>query len=350
MTDTAFNLLLPALKQAKGDSLWIADENLLQAQLPSTAGVQAMTNRLDLHQALNQQGWQSQFSDFDFSTLADQSLDRVIYRVSKEKPVVHHIINQACRVLKTGGVLELAGEKGEGIKSYIDKAKKLFGGQCHAEKADRNYWHARLTRPTTPGPALDDSDYASVRDAVSDEQFSFRSKPGLFGWNKVDKGSQFLIEQLDTLLDGQQPQRCLDLGCGYGYLSLHLAHYLKAQGCDITATDNNAAAIQCCQQNFEQQHVNGQVIAANCAQGISGPFDLIICNPPFHTGFSVENSLTDRFLAAAATRLSTQGSACFVVNKHIALEKKARHWFKTIDTCADNGHFKLVRLRQPLCS
>lgn len=347
MTDTAFNLILPALKQTVGESLWIADENLLETQLSATASTRAITNRLDLHQALQQQGWQSQFSDFDFSNIADQSLDRVIYRVSKEKPVVHHIINQACRILKTGGVLELAGEKGEGIKTYIDKAKKLFDGQCDADKADRNYWHARLTRPTTPGPQLDDASYPEVREAVSDSQFSFSSKPGLFGWNKIDKGSQFLIEQLPAMLAGEQPQRCLDLGCGYGYLSLHLAHQLGHSSAEITATDNNAAAIHCCQQNFDRYQLNGNVIAASCADGIAGPFDLIICNPPFHTGFSVENSLTDRFLAATAARLATDGSACFVVNKHIPLENKARRWFRVVETCADNGHFKLVRLRQP---
>jgi len=347
MTDTAFNLILPALKQTTGANLWIADENLLETRLSAATNTQAITNRLDLHQALQDQGWQSQFSDFDFAAIADQSLDRVIYRVSKEKPVVHHIINQACRILKTGGVLELAGEKGEGIKTYIDKARKLFDGQCDAEKADRNYWHASLTRPAQPGPALDDSDYCQIREAVTDSAFSFISKPGLFGWNKVDKGSQFLIEQLPAMLEDQKPQRCLDLGCGYGYLSLHLARKLDNPDAEITATDNNAAAVHSCQQNFSRYQLNGQVIAANCADGIHGPFDLVICNPPFHTGFSVENSLTDRFLAATAARLTADGSACFVVNKHIPLENKARHWFATVETCADNGHFKLVRLRQP---
>lgn len=344
MTDIAFNLLRPSLQRASGNSLWIADENLLQARLSANPSITAITNRLDLHQTLTQQGWQSQYSDFDFSALADQSIDRIIYRVSKEKPVVHHIINQACRVLKVDGVLEIAGEKGEGIKSYIDKAKNLFDGQCDADKAEKNYWHAELTRPAAPGPALDDSDYQQVREATADQSYSFSSKPGLFGWNKIDKGSQFLIEQLDAMLDGQSPSTALDLGCGYGYLSLHLRDRVD----HIIATDNNAAAIQCCSANFSRYNVNGNVVAANCAEGITGSFDLVICNPPFHTGFNVENSLTDRFLAACANRLSDTGTACFVVNKHIALERKASGWFSQVETFADNGNFKLVRLRKPM--
>ena len=347
MTDTAFNLLRPALQKASGSCLWIADENLLQAKLSANPAVLALCNRLDLHQALEQQGWQSQYSDFDFSTIADQSVDKVIYRVSKEKPVVHHIINQACRVLKVDGVLEIAGEKGEGIKSYIDKAKKLFDGQCDADKADKNYWHAVLTRPAEPGPALDDQDYIQPRETVADAQFSFTSKPGLFGWNKLDKGSAFLIEQLDAMLDGSPtPERTLDIGCGYGYLSLHASRL----GGYVVATDNNAAAVACCNANFERYQINGEVIAADCASGIKGPFDLVICNPPFHAGFSVENTLTDRFLQATAQRLSPSGNACFVVNKHIALERKAQRWFKHVETFADNGSFKLVRLKHPVAA
>ncbi|MCV6588854.1 MAG: methyltransferase [Marinobacterium sp.] len=373
MTDPAFSLLRPALQRATGNCLWLADENLLQARLTPNPAITALCNRLDLHQALAKQGWQSQFCDFDFSGIADASQDHVIYRVSKEKPVVHHVINQAFRVLKPGGILELTGEKGEGIKSYIDKARKLFDGQCEAEKADKNYWYAELTRPEHQGPALDDSEYPLIRDAVKDEHFFFSSKPGLFGWNKIDKGSAFLIEQLPAMLDGlphdrSEPLRSLDLGCGYGYLSLHLHRLLssavvsealssktqppetpphKVLHHEIVATDNNAAAISCCQQNFQRYQLPGNVIAADCAKGITGVFELVICNPPFHTGFNVENSLTDRFLNATAQHLSHSGIACFVVNKHIPLERKATGYFSQVETCADNGHFKLVRMRYP---
>lgn len=343
MTDTAFDLIRPALLNEQGQCIWIADENLTSAQIPPRDNIQVLSNRFDLHQSLQQQGWQAQLSDFDLSQVADQSIDALMYRVSKEKPVVHHIINEASRVLKVGGRLLISGEKNEGIKSYISKAKKLFDGACDAEKADKNYWLAELTRPSELGPMLDDQGYRQLRITTSDQHYSFISKPGLFGWDKIDQGSAFLIDQLDAMLSKQSYGRVLDLGCGYGFLSRHVISKCNA----LVATDNNIAAIQACNENLaEFDHAD--VIAANCAEGITGPFDTIICNPPFHSGFSVENSLTDRFLAMTSTKLATDGTAYFVVNKHIALERKASSLFKSVETFADNGSFKLVRLSQPI--
>ncbi|MBY4678280.1 methyltransferase [Marinobacterium arenosum] len=346
MSDPAFELLRPTLQRTDGNSLWIADENLLGARLTVNPAVLAISNRFDLAHQLQQAGWRSEFSDFDLSGIADGSIDRLIYRVSKEKPVVHHIINEAYRLLKPGGQLLLAGAKGEGIKSYIDKAGKLFHGDCDAEKASKDYWLATLTRPDEPaGPELDDQDYRQLRECLADDRFSFSSKPGQYGWNKLDKGSALLIEQLPQFLEALPgaPERILDLGCGYGYLALHASRL----GAPVTATDNNAAALTSCKANFARYAIDGEVIAADCADRIDGRYELILCNPPFHAGFSVEGDLTDRFLQAAHDRLSRHGIACFVVNQHIPLERKAAPLFGQVETLLDSGNFKLVRLSQP---
>lgn len=348
MSDIAFDLIKPRLQSTKLNTLWITDENLSSAQLRSNPAVTVITNRFDLFQTLSGHDWQVEFSDFDFTLLADNSVDQILYRISKEKPVVHHIINQASRVLKPTGKLLLSGEKNEGIKSYITKARKLFDGQCDAEKADKNFWLAELECPEKVDTELylDDQEYTQLRVTASDQSFEYISKPGQFGWDKIDQGSQFLIENLDKLLPetDKRYSRVLDLGCGYGYLSCHIA-----KRCDqLVATDNNCAAIASCQRNLSALSVSAEVIAANCADSIEGQFELIICNPPFHSGFNVENSLTDRFLSQTAAKLQRNGVACFVVNQHIPLERKAKNLFKSIDTVADNGSFKLVRLSNPV--
>ncbi len=348
MSDSAFHLLQPAFEHAHGTTLWIADENALRPQhlTHPNAAITVISNRFDLYQQLGQNGWQVQFSDFDLSGYPDNSVDRIIYRISKEKPVVHHIINQALRVLREGGELYIAGQKNEGIKTYLDKAKQLFAGQLETSKADKNTWMGQLRCPAVAtGEPLDDQDYTALREVASDPQRSYWSKPGVFGWNKIDKGSAFLIEQLPAFLEelAQPPARLLDLGCGYGYLALNC----QLPNTQIVATDNNAAALQACAENFRRQQVNGEVIAADCAAGIEEQFSLILCNPPFHQGFSVESDMTDRFLETTQQRLLADGQAYFVVNLHIPLERKARGRFARIETLAANGSFKLVRLAQP---
>ncbi|MDX2423962.1 MAG: methyltransferase [Amphritea sp.] len=346
MTDTAFALLKPQLDNASGIALWVADENLLNQTSKVNPAVTVISNRFDLCQQLDSAGWHSQFSDFDFSPYADHSVDNIIYRVSKEKPVVHHVINQAIRILKPGGTLSIAGLKNEGIKTYLDKAKKLFAGQMELSKLDKNTWMGILQSPgAADSELLDDQDYTQLREVASDEHFNYRSKPGVYGWNKIDKGSAFLISELAQFTErlATPPETALDLGCGYGYLAMNCAPL----GCKITATDNNAGALLACEENFRQHSINGDVIVADCAEQIDQRYPLILCNPPFHQGFSVEGDMTDRFLNAARRHLQSDGIACFVVNLHIPLERKAKKLFSTIEVIADNGSFKLILLAQP---
>ena len=346
MTDPAFKLLKPELDNASGNAVWVADENLLSQTSRVNPDVTVISNRYDLHQQLQLVGWQSTYSDFDFGAYPDHSLDKILFRISKEKPVVHHVINQAIRALKPGGILCVAGLKNEGIKTYLDKAKKLFAGQIEMVKADKNTWMGILQSPGQPDTELlDDQDYTRQREVASDDHFSYLSKPGVYGWNKIDKGSQFLISELQQFTNRllNKPDSILDLGCGYGYLSLNCA----AINSRIVATDNNAGAIAMCRENFARQGINGEVIAADCADQITERFPLIVCNPPFHQGFSIDGDLTDRFLKAARNHLQANGIACFVVNLHIPLERKALELFDSIETIAANGSFKLVLLAQP---
>ncbi len=348
MKDFAFNLLRPELTQAAGTTLWVADENALRPELAITPrnNVTVISNRIDLTDLLTEHGWQCRFTDFNFSEYADGSIDTLIYRVSKEKPIVHHVINQAVRLLKPGGKLFIAGLKNEGIKTYLDKAKKRFVGNMQTEKSDKNTWMGILTRSEEcDTESLDDQDYSLLRDVVSDDAYSYYSKPGVFGWNKIDKGSEFLVEQLALFTERlkQPATRILDLGCGYGYLAMNCA----SDDCFVTATDNNATALQACQENFAQHKINGEVIPANCADGIENRYPMIICNPPFHQGFSVTGDLTDLFLRAARRRLENDGVAAFVTNLHIPLERKASAHFDRVETLADNGSFKLILLAKP---
>ncbi|NVK39598.1 MAG: class I SAM-dependent methyltransferase [Oceanospirillaceae bacterium] len=346
MSDPSFELLRPWLQNAPEPTLWLADENLIGSRLHPTPSVTMISNRLDLVDAARAIGWRADWSDFDLSGRADGSVARIVYRVSKEKPLVHHCINEAWRVLRTGGELILSGDKSEGVKGYLDRAKKLFG-DGELEKVSGNCWRGRFIRTEQTGTRLDDREYEQLRPACRDQEHTFWSKPGVFGWDKVDKGSAFLIDHLDDFVAAlaAPPDRILDLGCGYGYLTLKAARF----GAPIVATDNNAAAVAACRRNIAEYAIDAEVVPASCGEGIKQRFALILCNPPFHAGFSVEDDLTERFLDATARLLETGGIAGFVVNRHIMLERRAAGRFRRIETLAENGSFKLVLLADAIC-
>jgi 16S rRNA (guanine1207-N2)-methyltransferase len=348
MTDAPTQWLLQQMQQYSTEqSIWFSDENVLR-QLPEAKGwlgkPALITNRWDIAVQAEKSGLKAQFNDFDLSLVARDSIDHIFYRISKEKPVAHHLINQANRILKLDGTLWISGQKNEGIKTYIEKACALFGCGKNIQKNGMSY-SSQLRKTVNCGPTLNDENYSKIRQCLNFDSKPVLSKPGQFGWNKIDQGSAFLIAEITKLLKHTQTafEHCLDLGCGYGYLTIASQHLPIKQR---TLTDNNAAALMTASANCTNLKIAADVIASDAGEHLRNRFDLILCNPPFHQGFSIDGDLTDKFLRNAQHLLATNGVAYFVVNQFIALEKKAHPYFKQINLIAQNKSFNVFELRK----
>ena len=347
MIDHPFQLLAKKINAADNSlrALWVVDENIGAAEITAVKPanhLQVMTNRYDVYRALKAAGFSIQLSDYDFTPMPASSFDTLYYRVSKEKAVVHHIINAALNCLREGGELFLAGYKSDGIKTYLTKAAGLLGEMGEKQRGNKTATMAAILCRGGDGGRLDDKDYPS-QSSIAFAGINFITKPGIFGWNKIDQGSQLLIDQLadEVKLMAHVPETVVDLGCGYGFISVMASRIVNAT---FIASDNNMAAINACTENFRQHGVSGSVVVDDCAADIELKADMVLCNPPFHQGFEVEDQLTEKFLRASGRLLNRKGVALFVVNRFIPLERKAKKWFKLVETIADNGRFKVVRL------
>jgi len=344
-------LMLDALDDSGHKALLIADENCLDLPFPALGHqVCVLSNRVDVAAKASEAGLTTFFSDFDFSPFCDnQALQpqRVVYRLSKEKPVVHHIANRVSELLPEGGDFIFWGAKQEGVKTFAKTLGQRFGCSPHMEKHGANYQVRLQKNGGALGAPLDDKNYSQLREIGAIGDKPVYSKPGVFGWDKMDSGSALLGQFLPEFFSRHCPLRAdcapalLDLGCGYGYLSLVAAplnHFT------ITATDNCAAALLACTKNFAAHTIDGTVIAADCADTISAKFDVILCNPPFHQGFQQDRALSEKFLSATKRLLAADGRALFVVNQFVPLETLAAGKFRKIATPVNNGSFKLVVL------
>jgi 16S rRNA (guanine1207-N2)-methyltransferase len=348
--DKSVTLLLQRLSQTQGNWLVVADENWCIANWSSinpsnSQTITAVSNRINIAVDAQSTGIDCQFSDFDFSDLQPQSFDGLLYRVSKERATSHHIINSAFALLKPQGILLLGGEKNDGIKTYIKQAGKRFDNPVNAEKQGRAYI-ASIALNSSQSEPLNDKNYSQLRSVQLRDDFCLQTKPGIFGWDKIDRGSAFLIDHLEAFLSSysQAPRALLDLGCGYGYLALCASKFGFER---LVATDNNAAALIAVKENLKPlSDIKWDALATDAGDAIEEQFDTILCNPPFHAGFAVDDQLSVKFLNHSKRLLAPKGRALFVVNTFIPLEQKAMQYFDGIEVIANNGAFKLITLNK----
>lgn len=347
MADAAIAQLL---QQAAGDSeplLLVLDENVGTLPPPLHAESRAISNRYDVCMAARRNGWPCSFSDFVISRELLLDCRRALYRVSKEKRVVEHVLQSLWQQLPVGGELHVAGYKDEGIKTFAKRMQAAWDCSATLQRGDSQlhlYCFSKHGDTATPLQAVD---YHALQAIGTWQGATLYSKPGIFAWDRIDEGTAFLLAYLPQLLAVRDATglRGLDLGCGYGLLALAL---LQAGCGEVVATDNNAAAIRACEANLAVALPSqlASVVADDCGSTLRGSFDLILCNPPFHQGFDVEQDLTDRFLETTCRVLKFGGQALFVVNAFIPLERKAQAWFASVEKVADNGRYKLVLLAQ----
>lgn len=329
------SLLLDLLRQAPSNSLWCLGENTAAPSDSAFKGL-AISNRYDVYQQLRAMGLNCELSDFDFSAVADNSIDHAIWRIAKEKAVNTHILYSLLHTLSQEGVLHLLGYRNEGMDSLVKLLQTQTDSRIERYKLKKQLQHIVVHKPSRSELS---SDYAQLQKLQLDGM-DFYSKPGIFGWQKVDIGSQLLMGQLaEQALN--PAHKLLDLGCGYGYLSIK-AKQLGYQSID--ASDNNAASISACQANFDLHQIQGEVFIDDCVSRANNSYDIVLCNPPFHQGFEHDKALIERFCQAASRALRSNGQAFFVINQFVGLEKIAGLYFRQQQILLQEHGFKVLHL------
>ena len=111
--------------------------------------------------------------------------------------------------------------------------------------------------------------------------FVFHSTWGLFSPRDVDAGSRLLIEYMQV----NEPDVCLDLGCGYGPIGLTMAK-LASRG-KVYMVDRDFVAVEYAKRNAELNGLtNCEVFLSNAFSHIADDtrFDVIASNLPAHVG------------------------------------------------------------------
>ncbi|WP_027593204.1 class I SAM-dependent methyltransferase [Pseudomonas sp. LAIL14HWK12:I7] len=112
-------------------------------------------------------------------------------------------------------------------------------------------------------------------------------------------------------------EHAVDIGCGTGVGALIIAR--AAQHAQVSAVDINPLALRYTAINAALAGINNvSVAASDLLDGITGPFDLIVANPPYmldlsartyrHGGGELGEALSLRIVEQALERLSARGT------------------------------------------
>lgn len=327
-----------------GKGLLIADESFDLSGVSARENIIYITNRKDIDDQLQKIGFNGNLSDFVLEDAPDNHFDFILFRLNKSKVLTNYLLEQASRILKVGGSLVLTGNNQEGVKSVIKHAEKL-GEMAELELLGKGLRYARIVKRADCKVELKGDEYRElfmIEDSA--QELAFVSKPGIYGYKKIDDGSRFLADTLNNdqfALEG----KVLDLGCGFGYLAASVGKNPKIES--LVATDCNVAAVQLCDHNLKEIGIEAFVTLDDCGSELEDrSFDRIICNPPFHQGFGTSKELTVKFVENTKRLLRRRGVAYFVVNKFLAVEEVCYAQYVKSTEIASNHHFKILKLER----
>jgi len=137
----------------------------------------------------------------------------------------------------------------------------------------------------------------------------FYSDAGVFSKQRVDFGSQLLIETVEIPVG---VIKLLDVGCGYGPVGLTLAKASEAAAAWLI--DINARAVELAKKNAVLNRVkNVTVMQSDRLLAIEPElqFDLIVTNPPIRAGKQIVYDI----FAQCAKHLTARGTFWVVIQK-----------------------------------
>lgn len=252
---------------------------------------------------------------------------------TKQRDETHGLIALAWNECQVNDAIQIVQSNDLGGKSLEKRLLKIFP-DASSESKNKSRTITITKTKDTPESINEWLEHTKLR-LISDT--GFYSMPGLFGWNKIDVGSQLLTKYLEKLKGNGA-----DFGCGYGYLSkyaLENNEKIKSLHC----LDFDDRAVEACKKNIDDDRAI--INQADCSQAVNDlpRLDFIIMNPPFHDDGGEDRGLGQRMIEVASHHLKPNGRLLMVANKHLPYEKTLEDKFKKHDKIAEEKGFKIFK-------
>ncbi|KAJ9434319.1 MULTISPECIES: 16S rRNA (guanine(1207)-N(2))-methyltransferase RsmC [Pantoea] len=265
------------------------------------------------------------------ATAADvEGCDTLVYYWSKNKPEAQYQLQNLLSLLPVGCDIFVVGENRSGVRS----AEGMLEEWATLEKVDSarrcGLYHGRLDKQ----PTFDASSYGNTYQL---EDLTIHTLPGVFSRDGLDIGSDLLLSTLTPHFRG----KVLDIGCGSGVLATVMAKVsprVRLWLCDV-----HAAAIEASKATLAANELEGEVFASNVFSDVTGRFDMIISNPPFHDGLQTSLEAANTLIRGALKHLNSGGELRIVANAFLPYPQILDETFGNHEVLAQTGRFKVYR-------
>lgn len=305
----------------------------LQDDLPArleTAFSRAHTQQFHHWQALSRtMGERVRFSlTADATDVAD--CDTLIYYWPKNKPEAQYQLSNILSLMPVGTDVFVVGENRSGVRS----AEQMLAEFAPLNKVDSarrcGLYYGRLQKQPTFNADGYWGEYAL-------DNLTIKTLPGVFSRDGLDVGSQLLLSTLTPHTKG----KVLDVGCGAGVLAAVLAsHSPKVR---LTLCDVSAPAVEASRATLAANGFEGDVFASNVFSEVTGRFDMIISNPPFHDGLQTSLEAAQALIRGAVRHLNSGGELRIVANAFLPYPQVLDNTFGFHEVIAQTGRFKVYR-------
>ncbi len=193
------------------------------------------------------------------------------------------------------------------------------------------------------------SEKRNIKYSINDKIFEFITDNGVFSKSKVDFGTdlmlkEFIKENRNGCFMNREEFSVLDIGCGYGVVSVIIKSFYKKA--ELTLSDINERALELSRENLQRHGIEDfNTIKSSAFDNIDKMFDVILSNPPIRAGKKIIFEIYEK----SFDYLNRNGEFyCVIQTKHGAksTQKKLEEVFGNCDTLTINGGYRIYRSKK----
>jgi 16S rRNA (guanine1207-N2)-methyltransferase len=163
---------------------------------------------------------------------------------------------------------------------------------------------------------------------------------GAFSGTSLDIGTRFLVSLLDQAMP--DARLAIDLGCGTGILAAAIAR--SRPQLRVIATDQSRIAVASAEATMAANDIDTVTVVRDLGleSQPDASADLILLNPPFHTGAAVTTGIAESLFRDAARVLTPGGQLWTVFNSSLGYRPALQRLVGPTREIARNAKFTVV--------